>query len=64
MTARGFELRILAVALLLVGVDLAGPFSQGKWGVQFAVVAVDYFTKWAEVKALLNITAKCIEKFL
>jgi ribonuclease HI len=46
------------------GVDLVGPFPQGKGGVWFAVVAVDYFTKWAEAKALSSITAKCIEKFL
>jgi hypothetical protein len=46
------------------GVDLVGPFPQGKGGVRFAVVAVDYFTKWAEAETLSNITAKCIEKFL
>jgi hypothetical protein len=28
------------------------------------IVAVDYFTKWVEVEALVNITAKSIEWFL
>jgi hypothetical protein len=46
------------------GVNLVKPFPQGKGGVRFAVVVVDYFTKWAEVEALSSITAKCIEKFL
>ncbi|XP_059441893.1 uncharacterized protein LOC132174218 [Corylus avellana] len=45
-------------------VDIVGPLPRGKGGVRFAVVAVDYFTKWAEVEALVNITAKSIERFL
>jgi hypothetical protein len=46
------------------GVDLVGPFPLEKGRVRFVVVAVDYFTKWAEAEALLSVTAKCIEKFL
>jgi ribonuclease HI len=46
------------------GVDIVGPLSRGKRGVRFAVVAVDYFTKWVEVEPLVNITAKVIERFL
>jgi hypothetical protein len=46
------------------GVDIVGPLSQGNGVVRFAVVAMDYFTKWVEVKALVNITAKSIERFL
>ncbi|XP_059442062.1 uncharacterized protein LOC132174420 [Corylus avellana] len=46
------------------GVDIVGPLSPEKGGVRFAVVTVDYFTKWAEVEALVNIIAKNIEKFL
>jgi hypothetical protein len=41
-----------------------GPLPRGKGGVRFAVVAVDYFTKWVEVEALVSITAKSVEKFL
>jgi hypothetical protein len=46
------------------GVDIVGPLLGGKGGVRFAVVAVDYFTKWVEVEAQVNITAKSIEQFL
>jgi hypothetical protein len=46
------------------GVDIVGPLPRGKGGVRFAVVAVDYFTKWVEVEPLVNITAKTIERFL
>ncbi|XP_059441920.1 uncharacterized protein LOC132174250 [Corylus avellana] len=46
------------------GVDIVRPLPRGKGGMRFAVVAVDYFTKWAEVEALVNITAKSIERFL
>ena len=41
-----------------------GPLPRGNGGVRFVVVAVDYFTKWVEVEALVNITAKSIERFL
>jgi hypothetical protein len=30
---------------------------------KFAAVAVDYFTKWVEAKALVNITTPTIQKF-
>ena len=46
------------------GVDLVGALPRGKGGASFAVVAVDYFTKWVKVEALVNITAKSIEWFL
>jgi hypothetical protein len=46
------------------GVDIVGPLPQGKGSVRFAVVTVDYFTKWVEVKPVVNITAKSIEHFL
>jgi transposase InsO family protein len=40
------------------------PLPRGKEGVRFAVVAVDYFTKWVKVEPLMNITTKSIEQFL
>jgi hypothetical protein len=46
------------------GVDIVGPLPRGKGGVRFAVVVVDYFTKWAEVEPLANITTKTIQRFL
>jgi hypothetical protein len=41
-----------------------GPLPQGKGGVWFVVVEADYFIKWAEVEAMVNITAKTIKRFL
>ncbi|XP_059436632.1 uncharacterized protein LOC132169649 [Corylus avellana] len=36
------------------GVDIVGPLPTVKGGVRFVVVAVDYFTKWAEAEALFD----------
>ncbi|GKV40693.1 hypothetical protein SLEP1_g48304 [Rubroshorea leprosula] len=46
------------------GVDLFGPFINGKGGYTFLVVAVDYFTKWIEAKSLSTTTERKIEEFL
>ncbi|KAI5312661.1 hypothetical protein L3X38_041834 [Prunus dulcis] len=44
--------------------DLIGPMPEGKGQVKYAVVAVGYFTKWAEAEALATITAARIETFV
>ncbi|KAI5328567.1 hypothetical protein L3X38_027964 [Prunus dulcis] len=46
------------------GLDLIGPMTQGKGQVKYAVVAVDYFTKWVEAEPLATITAARIEEFV
>ncbi|XP_022158219.1 protein NYNRIN-like [Momordica charantia] len=46
------------------GVDIIGPFPLGKGQTKFAVVAVDYFTKWAEVEALSHITESRVTSFV
>ncbi|XP_021822806.1 uncharacterized protein LOC110764201 [Prunus avium] len=46
------------------GLDLIGPMPQGKGQVKYAIVAVDYFTKWVEVEALATITAPRVEEFV
>ncbi|GKV42478.1 hypothetical protein SLEP1_g49874 [Rubroshorea leprosula] len=46
------------------GVDLLGPFTKGKGGCTFLVVAVDYFTKWIEAKPLSTTTERKIEEFM
>nr|GEY24659.1 reverse transcriptase domain-containing protein [Tanacetum cinerariifolium] len=38
------------------GIDIAGPFSEGPRKVKILIVAMDYFTKWIEAKALATIT--------
>ncbi|XP_043716321.1 uncharacterized protein LOC122664535 [Telopea speciosissima] len=43
--------------------DILGPFPKASGGKQFAVVAVDYFTKWVEAEALATITVAKVWKF-
>ena len=40
------------------GIDLIGSLPTGKRGVKYAIVAVDYFTKWVEAEPLASITSK------
>ena len=46
------------------GIDLIGSLPTGKGGVRYAVVAIDYFTKWVEVEPLATITSKRVLDFL
>ncbi|XP_074323332.1 uncharacterized protein LOC141660263 [Apium graveolens] len=46
------------------GIDLIGELPKAKGDVKYAVVAVDYFTKWAEAMSLATITAKKIKDFV
>jgi hypothetical protein len=39
------------------GIDIVGPLANTQGNYKYAVVAVEYFTKWIEVKPLVNITA-------
>jgi hypothetical protein len=43
--------------------DVVGPLPISQGNCKFAAVAVDYFTKWVEAKALANITTPTIQKF-
>ena len=36
------------------GLDILGPFPRATGNRRFVLVVVDYFTKWAEAKALAN----------
>ncbi|KAI3802010.1 hypothetical protein L1987_30132 [Smallanthus sonchifolius] len=40
------------------GMNIVGPFSEARERIKFLLVAVDYFTKWPEVKPLALITGK------
>ncbi|CAA0835121.1 Unknown protein, partial [Striga hermonthica] len=46
------------------GIDLIEPLPTGKGGVKYAVVAVDYFIKWAEAEPLATITEQKMVDFL
>jgi hypothetical protein len=49
-----------------LGVDIVGPMPPRKGRQKFILVAVDYFTKWAEAEALatITITTDNVTKFL
>ena len=46
------------------GLDILGPFPLATGNRRFVLVAVDYFTKWAEAKALANIRDVDVKKFV
>ena len=46
------------------GVDILGPFPRAVGGYRFLYVAIDKFTKWAEVTPVVNITKKSAVAFL
>ncbi|KAM1379557.1 hypothetical protein ACFX2I_021421 [Malus domestica] len=46
------------------GLDVIGPMPVGKGNVRYAIVAVDNFTKWAEVEPLATIAEAKIENFV
>ena len=46
------------------GLDILCPFPQAIGNRRFVLVAVDYFTKWAEAKALANIRDVDVKKFV
>ncbi|GJW44180.1 reverse transcriptase domain-containing protein [Tanacetum coccineum] len=46
------------------GIDIAGPFPEGPGKVKFLIVAMDYFTKWIEVKTVATITGNQVKKFV
>jgi len=41
-----------------------GPFSPATRNGRFVIVATDYFTKWEEAKALVNILDVDVKKFV
>ncbi|XP_031112204.1 uncharacterized protein LOC116016181 [Ipomoea triloba] len=46
------------------GVDLIGAFPMAAGRKKYVIVAIDYFTKWVEAKALATITSQQCQKFL
>nr|GFC39585.1 reverse transcriptase domain-containing protein [Tanacetum cinerariifolium] len=46
------------------GIDIAGPFPVAAGGLKFLIVAIDYFTKWIEAKAVAIITDNQVKRFV
>ena len=46
------------------GLDIIGPFPQAIGKRMFVLVATNYFTKWAEAEALMNIRDVDVKKFV
>jgi hypothetical protein len=49
--------------LLRWGLDLLGPLPPAQGNLKYVVVAVEYFSKWIEVKPLTTITSVTVQKF-
>ena len=47
-----------------IGIDIVGPLPQTTKGNKYIVVAIDYFTKWPEARAIPEATAKEVTKFI
>jgi hypothetical protein len=45
------------------GIDIAGLLTTAQGSYRYAVVTVEYFIKWIEVKPLVNITAAELKRF-
>jgi hypothetical protein len=45
------------------GLDIVGPLPTAQGNLKFTFVAVEYFTKWIEARAISTITSKTIQKF-
>lgn len=47
-----------------IGIDIKGPLPRTAKGNRYIIVAMDYFTKWPEAKALADIKAETVAKFI
>src|SRR6266498_1005815 len=47
-----------------IGIDIVRPLTITKKGNRYIVTAMDYFTKWLIVKAIKEVTAKTVSKFI
>jgi len=46
------------------GIDIIGTLPTQQGGAQYAIVAIDYFTKWAEAEPMATITTKKVIDFV
>jgi len=45
------------------GIDIVGPLPTALGNFKYVAVAIEYFSKWIEAKALRDITAATLQKF-
>jgi hypothetical protein len=45
------------------GLDIVGPLPTAQGNLKFTFVAIEYFTKWIEARAVSTITSKTAQKF-
>ena len=43
--------------------DLSGPLSRAREECKYAIIAIDYFTNWAEAKELAQISSAKVQNF-
>ena len=46
------------------GIDIVGPLKETPSGMNYIIVATEYLTRWAEVKAIPDRSAPTVHKFL
>jgi hypothetical protein len=51
------------MATSTLGLDIVGPLPTAQDNLKFTFVAVEYFTKWIEARAVSTITSKTAQKF-
>src|SRR5581483_4574969 len=47
-----------------IGIDIKGPLPRTKEGNRYIIVAIDYFTKWPEARAIPDIKAETVAEFI
>ena len=52
------------IPFVMWGIDIVGKLPTAKGNITYDIVAVDYFSKWVEAKALISITCDDIKSFL
>jgi hypothetical protein len=45
------------------GIAIVGPLTTAQANYKYAVVVIEYFTKWIEAKPLVNIAAVGLQRF-
>ena len=62
--AQGLQTIPLSWSFAVWGLDILGPFPRVPRGYCYLYVAIDKFTKWAEVEAVRTIPARSAVKFI